>query len=68
MGKLEIIDDGWEEQAEGVKAGEYGEVAGRREPDLKVEDTAANFGPSEFFLVVGAQSLLISRSCQKVGL
>jgi hypothetical protein len=47
VGGEAAADDGGEEQAEWVQPAEDAEVGCGREPDLDVENAAADFGPGE---------------------
>lgn len=45
-----IVDDGGQEEAEGVKAAKNSKVRQCTEPDLQVEDTAPDFCPIKTFM------------------
>lgn len=47
---MQAVDDGGEEQAEGVETAEDSEVCESAEPDLHIEDSAFDFGPVEAFV------------------
>jgi hypothetical protein len=57
MSELKVVDDGRKEEAKRVKPGKDGKVARCGQPNLQVEDAAADFRPGKLFLVVSAMSI-----------
>ena len=53
MCEFQIVDDGGQEEAEGVETAQDGEVRERRQPDLHVEDAALDLVPGEVLVDLG---------------